>query len=127
MAFFDSPKNRALWDKELAELRKEKEARANKNKHGAHEREEGINNEMASHMSREAGMANNMEEMSRNSFAATTPFRERTSYKQLLAEEAASVRAARSDKSRTVQKSKSQEMGAEPTANMGNFGSGSGF
>lgn len=28
MAFFDSPKNRALWDRELGSLRKERERRA---------------------------------------------------------------------------------------------------
>lgn len=117
MAFFDSPKNRALWDKELAELRKEKEARARGSKHSAQERE--ADNNAVNSMNREAAM--NMEE----TVVKATPYRERTSYKQLLAEEAASVRAARGERTRTVQKTKAHEMGAEPMTS--NMGSGTGF
>ena len=76
MAYFDSPKNRALWDKELSSLRKERQERLEAPKHKQEE------------------MRQKLEESKK---AAVTPvFRARTSYKELLAEEARAIKARRS-------------------------------
>ena len=86
MSYFDSPKNRALWEKELATLRKIKEARANGSEYDKNdagktdvsiERNRGIENARSNENVRSAVVDSN---------------RIRTSYKQLLLEEAASVR-----------------------------------
>ena len=85
MAYFDSPKNRALWEKELSTLRKMKE-----------ERQSGrVPAPTASREKTEMNMRNlhNMH-------------RVRTSYKELLAEETAEVRAHKSaGRTKAVQKS----------------------
>ena len=125
MAFFDSPKNRALWDKELAELRKEKEARAKgTSKHSAankDNREERISREMAKSSKGNNDIAFEFrEEMP----MYDGPVRERTSYKQLLAEEAASVRAAREGKTRVVQKEHTNDMSMDQGGMSPRSGSG---
>ncbi len=68
MAYFDSSKNRALWEIRLKELRAERAARAAGEERGTTFREHQ---------------------------AAVNPSRVRTSYKELLAEEAGAVKARR--------------------------------
>jgi len=74
MAYFDSPKNRALWDKELANLRKIKADRA-----------AGRVSVPTAEQAREKSAANQM----------TGAYRVRTSYKELLKEETREIRARR--------------------------------
>lgn len=90
MAYFDSPKNRALWDKELAELRKEKAARANNQGKTATDKKE------------RADMPLRNADVNRI----------RTSYKELLAEESAAVRSRRTEKV-SLQRQKDKAM-SEP-------------
>lgn len=106
MAYFDSPKNRALWDKELAELRKQKEARA---KGG--ERNENTAEQKNHQMEAEVDILHQM---------AAGPIRERTSYKELLAEEAASIRDMK--KERDMTKAVQKETSLDPQINMGGTG-----
>lgn len=101
MAYFDSPKNRALWDKELNELRKEKEARAKG--HGRHNFQGSKPQEMQ-RMQPSFESSDVNEKAFAQEAVYSGPMRERTSYRQLLAEEAASVRAAREMSSRSVLK-----------------------
>ena len=82
MGYFDSPKNRALWDIELKELKKEKQERQ---VHGAPAPGR------AQAASREASV-----------------YRERTSYKELLAEENA-ARGFSAPRGRTRAMSMQQE------------------
>jgi hypothetical protein len=62
MAYFDSPKNRALWNKELDQLRDLREARKN-----------GLDDESVKRATR----------------SSSDPFRERTNFNELMAEERA--------------------------------------
>lgn len=87
MAYFDSPKNRALWDKELANLRKLKQERSN-----------GVKPETS-------GTAIDTDRVVEKSpIAVRSMAKERTSYKQLLLEEAASVKTARKHMTQKVAK-----------------------
>lgn len=126
MAYFDSAKNRALWEKELSELRAEKAARAN----GASRQRAAANQvPRENDMLREHQVARAYNEpevvsldldMEETAFAAEShvnpthdnpvrshskpePIREKTSYWELVAEEAASVKQQRA-KNRTLQK-----------------------
>lgn len=93
MAYFDSPKNRALWQKELNSLRKEKERRAEALKNGIDLALEEM----------EAKQEKKVEK-------TVDVVRERTSYKELLREEAMELRNKKTAfKERTVQKEKSFE------------------
>jgi hypothetical protein len=65
MAYFDSPKNRALWNKELDQLRTLREARKN-----------GLDDESVKRATR----------------ARSDPLRERTNFNELMAEERAEKR-----------------------------------
>jgi chorismate mutase len=65
MAYFDSPKNRAFWSRELDQLRTLREARKN-----------GLDDESVKRATRTRG----------------DPFRERTSFRELMAEERAGKR-----------------------------------
>lgn len=97
MAYFDSPKNRALWAKELATLRKEKERRA-----------ECVKNGIDPLAGKKAAAEAKKEK------TVTKVLRERTSYKELLREEAAELRSKKTSMTgRTVQKTKTAEM-SEP-------------
>ncbi|MCQ2517790.1 MAG: hypothetical protein MJ119_03425 [Lachnospiraceae bacterium] len=95
MAYFDSPKNRALWNKELNELRKQRELRAQ----GL---DESLNRRMEE---REAAKEVTME----------TAYRERTSYKELLAEETASIQNARKERvaEKKLEKTKESQKAAK--------------
>ena len=76
MAYFDSPKNRALWNKELASLRKMKE-----------DRQSGKVPAVTAEASEKPDMSmRNLRNM----------HRVRTSYKELLAEETSEIKARRS-------------------------------
>lgn len=99
MAYFDSPKNRALWAKELATLRKEKERRA-----------ECVRNGIDPLAGKKAVEA----EAKKEKAVTKNVLRERTSYKALLREEAAELKSKRASVTgRTVQKTISAEM-SEP-------------
>ena len=91
----DSPKNRALWNKELNELRKQRELRAQ----GL---DESLNRRMEE---REAAKEVTME----------TAYRERTSYKELLAEETASIQNARKERvaEKKLEKTKESQKAAK--------------
>lgn len=121
MAYFDSAKNRALWEKELAGLRAEKEARAN----GATKRAkvqnapvESVPVERASFENTETSFAmpeenvvSPSEVMAESSYEPTNifygaePIRERITFRELLAEEAASIKQIKASTDRTVQRS----------------------
>lgn len=99
MAYFDSPKNRALWAKELATLRKEKERRAECVKNG---------------IDPLAGKKSAAAEAKKEKAVTKNPLRERTSYKELLREEAKELRSKKAAVTgRTAQKTISAEM-SEP-------------
>ena len=101
MAYFDSPKNRALWEKELAGLRKEKERRA---KGGS--LEEDIKGENNIDMPvTERSQQRNMENSS---------YREKTSYQELLKEEMEMINSKKKTKDMTlkVEKTKQKEIAA---------------
>lgn len=106
MAYFDSPKNRALWDKELAELRKQKEARAK-----GTEKKENTAEQKSHQMDAEVSHIHQME---------AGPIRERTSYKELLAEEAASIRDMK--KEREMTKAVQKDTSLDHQVNMGGTG-----
>lgn len=76
MSYFDSPKNQALWKKELSDLKKQKELR-----------KQGLDKPIAK--SDEPSVAT---ERSYNKN------REKTSYQELLREEAEAVKSARAEK-----------------------------
>lgn len=88
MAYFDSPKNRAIWERELVGLRAEKERRANGDYSYSKSSEEKS-------VSREKSVS--------------IPGRTRTSYNELLIEEAEASKAARKTK-RTREKSMDIDM-----------------
>lgn len=105
MPYFDSQKNRALWDKELAELRKEKEAR--KQGRAAESKEPAAKANNAFEKNNEAFMGNNM------------PYREKTSYKELLREEQESVNSRKMERVTQKQKTKAMEMDTPSFSNKG--------
>lgn len=88
MAYFDSPKNRAMWEREMVGLRAERERRAN----GDYSFQK----------------ANNEPSVSKEK-SASIPGRTRTSYNELLKEEAEASKAARKTK-RTREKSMDIDM-----------------
>ena len=77
MSYFDSPKNRALWSKELEALKKQKERRA-----------QGLD-EKANVIQSEA------EQPAAMSYNSSNVMRERTSYKELLREESMEIKSRR--------------------------------
>lgn len=99
MAYFDSPKNKALWEKELAGLRKMKEERRAGDNHSKVSSDEAISTDK-----------NSVREGSK----VSSVYREKTSYKQLLLEEAASVRSRRKlETSKAATKQRDYELDVE--------------
>lgn len=78
MAYFDSPKNKALWNKELNELKKQRELRA-----------QGLEN---------AATEKAVKHETKRAIQHEGPEREKISYKELLAEETASIQNAKKSK-----------------------------
>lgn len=95
MSYFDDPKNKAAWDKELAALKKEKEARISRMA-AAGEKQERSMHEPAFESERDI---------------SDTPTREKITYAQLLMEESMAIQAKKSTTAqRTLQKEASLEM-----------------
>lgn len=94
MPYFDSQKNRALWAKELAELKKEKEARKEGKSRAA-----------------EAKLAEEEQQLQVNTVMQShSVLRERTSYKELLYEEQMSINAMKVERMTQKQKERTTEM-----------------
>lgn len=91
MAYFDSPKNRALWERELAGLKEEKRLR-----------QSGISPKGKPEMKKQ-------EEVAR----VNTPYRTRTSFQELMKEETESLRKSRSERSRSMEHSQSMNKAKE--------------
>lgn len=91
MAYFDSPKNRALWNKELAGLKEEKKLRRS-----------GLSPQVKPDMKKQ-------EEAAR----ANTPYRIRTSFQELMKEENESLRKLRPERSRSMERSQSMKKDTE--------------
>ena len=93
MAYFDSPKNRALWEKEMASLRRQKELRIM-----------GIDPSVNSKEEKDREI-----EQQRLDKMINESYREKTSYKELLIEEAAEIKSKRINKSKSLKMSKTNE------------------
>lgn len=86
MSYFDSPKNRAIWERELRGLREEKERRAR----------EGY------HPQKEVSSASHQKQRDQN------PYRIRISLQELEQEEREAVRARRGDRSKRIRSREAQ-------------------
>lgn len=100
MPYFDSQKNRALWAKELQELRKEKEAR--KAGKGKAEKVTGAADEIQFD----------------DSYRMQNNYRIKTSYRELLLEEQQSINERKAERQAQKQRERASEI-ETPNINMG--------
>lgn len=91
MAYFDSPKNRALWERELTGLKEEKRLR-----------QSGLSPKAKPDIKKQEEAAK-----------LNTPYRTRTSFQELMKEESESLRKPRPERSRSMERSQSMKKDTE--------------